>query len=508
MLFEKTTYQDDFPINIRIARVTEYPFHYHQDIEFIYVLKGEIHLKNVCHHYHLKEGDIFTNNGHEIHGMHATDKDNIIAIIQVSNRFFTQYFPTLPKACFMTYVKNDKRSKMDILRKMLLHILLDYSQRRFNYKITCINQMIEIINYLNQHFNLFAFEGQVVVSFKNDNPVVVERISRIINYIYENHANRITLEEIAENEHLSTFYLSHLIHNYIGINFQEFLCFARSEMSEIQLLETDHKISTIAKDVGFSTTSYYDKFFSKWFGHTPQEYRDLYSSYVLGPTKTPQFELLSENLAVNLIRQRMSAVSDQEKSSSVINRLSLTVNVNPNEEPIMNIHHALEVQITLEDYLVMGEQLFNLLYDLKASKVILLSHPDDNDTTIQLISNRLSFIGYDTMVLCSNGICPNLSAGYDSIVSAIHMFREYFTSKENILQCKLRDPGNPSEILKGLPSCITSALVPKPLFYAYRFLKNIQGKLLYWGKYYYVIKNNVSGRDSYTLIVINYNDAM
>lgn len=41
-------------------------------------------------------------------------------------------------------------------------------------------------------------------------------------------------------------------------------------MSEIPLLETDCKISAIARDAGFSTTSYYNKYFVKWFGHTPQ----------------------------------------------------------------------------------------------------------------------------------------------------------------------------------------------------------------------------------------------
>ena len=41
-------------------------------------------------------------------------------------------------------------------------------------------------------------------------------------------------------------------------------------MSEIPLLETDCKISAIARDAGFSTTSYYNKSFVNWFGHTSQ----------------------------------------------------------------------------------------------------------------------------------------------------------------------------------------------------------------------------------------------
>src|SRR5699024_7177046 len=95
MLFEKTTYLDDFPINIRVAEITEYPFHYHQDVEFVYVLKGEVYLKDVSSHYLLKEGDVFTINGHEVHGMKSTDKENAVAIIQISNRYFTRYFPDL-----------------------------------------------------------------------------------------------------------------------------------------------------------------------------------------------------------------------------------------------------------------------------------------------------------------------------------------------------------------------------------------------------------------------------
>jgi len=507
VLLEKTTYLDDFPLNIRIAKVTEYPIHYHLDVDFVYVLKGEIRLKNVCHHYLLKEGDIFTNSGHEIHGLTATtDQENVVAIVQVSNRFFTQYFPTLTKACFMTYVNKDKHLKLDILQKMLLHILLDYSRRSLHYKSTCIDHMIDAIKYLNQHYNLFAFEGQVVVNFNNDNPVIVERISRIINYVYANHASKISLEELAEREHLSTFYVSHLIRDYMGINFKEFLCFARVEMSEILLLETDCKISVIARDVGFSTTSYYEKFFSKWFGHTPLEHRQLYTSHILSAARTARLELLPNNQAVSLIKQCLSAVSDQEKSSSVINRTHLTVDVNPKMPPVMNLQHSLEVVITQEDYHIMGERLFNLLYDLNASRVILAFRQGDSETTTALIVNRLSFIGYEVSTVCDNGLCCGSSAGYDSIAAAIHIFRTYFISKENILHCRLRDQGEPSRILKGAPSCITSGLVPKPSFYAYRLLENIKGKLLYWGKYYYVIKNDLSEKDSYTLVVINYND--
>ena len=198
------------------------------------------------YNYQLKAGDIFTNSGHEVHGLHADTTDNVVAIIQISNRFFTQYFPLLPKACFRTYVNDDSYFRLEHLRGMLLHILLDYTRRSFNYKSTCIYQMIDVIKYLNQYFNLFAFENQVVVNFKYDNPVIVGRISRIINYVYENYANRITLDDLSEQEHLSSFYLSHLIRDYMGISFQKFLGFAT--LRSIENISFERSIEVLEKE--------------------------------------------------------------------------------------------------------------------------------------------------------------------------------------------------------------------------------------------------------------------
>ena len=281
MLFEKITYQDDFPINITIANIKEYPIHYHQDTEFVLVLKGEIALKNGYCTYTLHEGDIFTNSGHEVHSLMSTGEDNIVAVIQLSTHYFSQYFPDLTKACYRTYSNKGHTKKHDTLREKLLEILLQYSTRGFNYRSECTYMMVDVIKYVDKYFNLFAFDNDVVVNFESGNQITIDRISRIISYIYEFHSEQITLNDLADMEHLSTFYLSHIIKNYTGMNFREFLCFARVEWSEIDLLETNKKISRIARDVGFSTTSYYEKYFIKWFGTDPQTYREEHMPMVM-----------------------------------------------------------------------------------------------------------------------------------------------------------------------------------------------------------------------------------
>ena len=507
MLYEKTTYLNDFPINIRVAKVKEYPLHYHHDVEFVYVLRGEIKLKNGTFDYLLKEGDIFTSSGHEVHGLYATDKDNVVAVIQVSNWFFTQYFPTLNKACFRTFVNKDRFLQMDDLRQLLLRILLDYLRKSFNYKNQCTFMMIETIEYLNKNFNLFSFEDEVVVNFKDNNPVTVSRISRIITYIFENHAQKITLDTLAQQEHLSSFYLSHLIKEYVGISFQEFLCYARVEMSLIPLLETDKKISTIAKDVGFSTTAYYNKYFEKWFGHSPIAHRQQFQTQIFSTTNQPKLDLLSPNPAINLVKRCLSAIDRPNPNPTTVRHLQLSIAVEPEKAPIMELSHRLEVTVTPEDYQVLGKQFPTVLKTMAPSKVLLSAAATGETGREKLhpLKKLLETEGFSVDLASDNDLTLSGVFGYDTIAGFFHVFKEYFLAKERPVSCRLRDQGPPEILLKGCPSCFTSGMLPKPSYYAYQLLRSLRGSLLYWGKYYSVIKTHGES-DSYILLGLHFND--
>ena len=249
LLLEKLTYPDDFPLNISVVNMKEDPLHYHIDTELVYVLRGEIRLKNGYCSYDLQEGDVFTNSGHEVHSISALSEDNVVALIQVNTHYMSQYFPNLSKACYRTYSRKRADKKHDRLRELLLQILLKYEARSVNYKSECIYLAVELIKHLDKYFNLFIFDKNVVVGFDRGNQLAMERISRICQYIYQFYASNITLEDLSQMEHLSSFYISHLIKDFTGMNFRDFLCFARVEWSEIDLLGTEKKISQIANDV-------------------------------------------------------------------------------------------------------------------------------------------------------------------------------------------------------------------------------------------------------------------
>lgn len=506
MLFEKIAYSDDFPIKITIANIEEYPIHYHQDTEFVVVLDGEISLKNGCCSYVLKKGDIFTNSGHEVHRLIRTDKDNTVAVIQISTQYFSQYFPNITKGCYRTYTTKGNTKKHDTLREKLLHILLQYMVKSFNYKSECTYMMVDVIKYLDKYFNLFAFDQNMVINFESGNQITIDRISRIIGYIYEFHSNKITLEDLADMEHLSTFYISHIIKNCTGMSFRDFLSFARVEWSEIELLETNKKISKVARDVGFSTTAYYEKYFIKWFGMTPQTYREKNMPLVISDIRKGRLKPVDSNRIVNIIRSILSSLNSQETSDSVVSSVKIDIAVDTSIHSISSVDHYLDIQITVEDFKELGYSIFSYINELNPMKVTLLTSNSDSPSDVNRIKVMLTLAGFEVGLNDYDTPPAFMSYGYDSIAYPIFIFNKLLRSKDTWLKARLRDPGKKEKLLKGFPALITSNGIRKPAFYAFMALSLITGDIIYWGKQYCVIRTFRKGKYSFVIVAYNFNN--
>ena len=318
MLEEKAGYLDDMPLNIRIIHIKNYPLHYHYDHEFIYVLKGTITLKCGSSIYNMQQGDIFITNDGEVHGIYNCSGDNVVLMIQINADYFIRQFPTLENNVYRTMGKEKVNEEIMVLRNLLLRIAFNDMVKRPGYKLTNTNLMVDVINYCDKNFKSFYFEGRIVMHKQYDYPEIGERLGRIIDYIYEHHNEKLSLRELAKKEHFSEGYMSRLITAGTGLGFRELLAFARVEESEEMLLSGSEKISSIAAQVGFSTTAYYEKFFKKWFGYHPEEYRKMYADKIKGNSAEITFEL-SESDALSIIRKAIRDISFENGDTAETN---------------------------------------------------------------------------------------------------------------------------------------------------------------------------------------------
>ena len=319
MLKENIVYKEDLPVNCFVMNIEEYPIHFHNDLEVVYVLQGSVRLKNGYYNFDMREGDIYILNDREIHSYYTLGEPNVVLILQLNLSYFCRYYEILRNSFFITDMNGAEDESLEELQEILSRIALETLRGEQGYEKRIVDLAHEMIDCLIQNFQYFVMEdGKFVHEPKHKGKeVLANRLNRITEYMYENYSRRLTLTEIAEREHLSIYYLSHFIKESTGLSFQELLNFIRVEESEKLLLGTDKKISTISMESGFSAVRYYLKYFIQWFGMHPEEYRKKYTGRVRGRDTTGRYTSLTGKKIEDLLLRQIRNVFDVVRGDKV-----------------------------------------------------------------------------------------------------------------------------------------------------------------------------------------------
>lgn|GEM_PF-1537619 len=97
--------------------------------------------------------------------------------------------------------------------------------------------------------------------------------ARAAAYLEGHFPEEISLTAIAEELHISPFYLSHVFRQSMGITFSEYLTRVRVEEAKRLLASTDLPVGEIAARVGYREPNYFGRVFKKATGQTPLAWR-------------------------------------------------------------------------------------------------------------------------------------------------------------------------------------------------------------------------------------------
>lgn len=274
---ERIVYKDELPVKVLVAEMESYPFHFHEDLEILYVLEGKVELRCGAYTYHLRAGDAFVINSNELHYIKADSKNNMLMILNISSAYFNEYYSDLKGSFFMVDPEKDLPKEADIAKKLIGRIMLEILQKGYGYEEKVIETTHNLIAMLLAHFRYeIVGDGKLMGVTSKSDRILAARLCKIMTLMCERYNTKLTLNSIAEAENLSIYYLSHVIKDAAGLSFQELLNYIRVEESEALLQNTDKKISVIASEAGFSAVRYYIKHFEDRYGMTPTEYRQQY----------------------------------------------------------------------------------------------------------------------------------------------------------------------------------------------------------------------------------------
>jgi AraC-like DNA-binding protein len=310
MLKEKLYFEDEMPIRVTIADIKDYPIHFHDDMEIVFVLSGSLNMRSGFFKNTMHTGDIYIMNPKDVHSYSATDEPNITLLLHIDSGYFSEYYPDWSKSFFVTDMDDPSTEEMENMRDFLARIIMEVMENGDGYLQRVVEHAHGLITLLMDEFRFFALEkGRFVNDSQHKkNKIVAGRMDRIQDYLYDNYFRKVTLQEIGDREHLSIYYLSHVIKEATGLSYKEFLNFIRVEESEKLLLGSDMKISAISESVGFSAVRYYIKYFIKWFGMDPKLYREKHVAEVTGDTVSALMDITQQDVVLDAVRSISNAI--------------------------------------------------------------------------------------------------------------------------------------------------------------------------------------------------------
>jgi AraC-like DNA-binding protein/quercetin dioxygenase-like cupin family protein len=251
------------------------PYHWHNEIEIIYIHRGRLNVVIDGVEYEGKEGGLYLVNPSQMHMMYTDD-------LQV------EYYTLLYDLELLTFEKKSEFDReltkiwneevklgVDLSKYTLYKKILGRVQ-----KIVTLNKEKELFYKLDTRLNILRIMQMLIKQDvgsahvdENYNIKNGEVKKQIISYIEENYTSKITLSDISEVVHMSEKYFSRFFKENFGINFVDYVNRIRLEKAASMLLSTDEQVTEIALACGYTNISYFIRSFKKAFGTSPHAFR-------------------------------------------------------------------------------------------------------------------------------------------------------------------------------------------------------------------------------------------
>lgn len=214
------------------------------------------------------------------------------------NSFCIHEFKVLSKRCSATYFQIDLQPYINIMLRHNNDYLYRFIHKNYANRFEVVSFKDDVSRVIDgiifeldskesyYELQIKAYIFQLIVhlfkcKFILDSDLhleskLIEKVFPAIEIINKNYYKKIFLDDVCEELHIDKYYFCKLFKKVTGSTFVVYLNFVRLNKAEELLLSSDHSISEIALECGFSSTQYFNKLFNQYHGFSPSHYKKIY----------------------------------------------------------------------------------------------------------------------------------------------------------------------------------------------------------------------------------------
>ena len=242
--------------------------HWHDRMELIYVVKGNLELHTDEGHCPVLPGQIAVIDPRQIHGGFAgcngVDYHTIMFEVEkfrnetIASRKYLQALCE-NEISFQTVI-DDERLQRPV--EYLVDILANTDENKPLLAIGIIYTILDVL--------FRCYTKNVKIAHVQDKSFDI-----ILKYINEHYTEKCLSKEISKMFGYNEAYFCRRFREVTGITFSKYIQALRMEYAQKQIKSTTDEIGMIAWKCGFSDPSYFSNCFKKLFGMTPMEFRNM-----------------------------------------------------------------------------------------------------------------------------------------------------------------------------------------------------------------------------------------
>ncbi len=147
---------------------------------------------------------------------------------------------------------------------------------RFLLKPSKMDEIEEALTHMTAQLDNLPPEAEQEPDGAEDLPANSFLVRQAQGYIQEHHAQRLSLQDVADHCYVSQWHLSKLLNRHLGQTFYDLLNSVRVQQAKKLMEDPALRISEIAERVGYADTAHFSRVFKRLEGISAGEWRNLH----------------------------------------------------------------------------------------------------------------------------------------------------------------------------------------------------------------------------------------